>query len=258
MSALAGVILGIFGEDVVAKLRNKLWKKYLHLPVAYFDDTKTGEISSRLVNDTSQVKNLLANTLPNSITSILQFFGSLVIMITMDWQMTLIIFLAVPLITLALRPVLKRSIKIGLARQDALANFSSNATDVLSEIRLVKSSNSEKHEAANGNKEISILYKIGMKEAILNSVMIPLMNMTMMVLFLGLLGYGAIRVMNHSLTMGALISFLMYLFQLHQSLRSVSSLTNFLKLAVQPSGLSRSYKLTTKKAALRKSQILKA
>ncbi|WP_297817646.1 ABC transporter ATP-binding protein [uncultured Lactobacillus sp.] len=226
LSALAGVVLGIFGEDVVAKLRNQLWKKYLHLPVVYFDDTQTGEISSRLVNDTSQVKNLLANTLPNSITSILQFFGSLVIMITMDWQMTLIIFLAVPLITLALRPVLKRSIKIGLARQDALAKFSSNATNVLSEIRLVKSSNSEKIESANGDKEIHTLYEIGMREAMLNSIMIPLMNMVMMVLFLGLLGYGAIRVMNHSLSMGALISFLMYLFQLLAPVFTISQFFN--------------------------------
>lgn len=226
LSALAGVVLGIFGEDVVAKLRNQLWQKYLHLPVAYFDDTKTGEISSRLVNDTSQVKNLLANTLPNSITSILQFFGSLIIMITMDWQMTLIIFLAVPLIVLALRPVLKRSIKIGLARQDALANFSSNATDVLSEIRLVKSSNSEHVEADNGHKEIHTLYNIGMKEAMLNSIMIPLMNMVMMILFLGLLGYGAIRVMNHSLTMGSLISFLMYLFQLLAPVFTISQFFN--------------------------------
>lgn len=225
-SALAGVVLGIFGEDVVAKLRNKLWTKYLHLPVNYFDNTKTGEISSRLINDTSQVKNLLANTLPNSITSVLQFVGSLVIMLTMDWQMTLVIFFMVPLLALGVRPVLKRSIKIGLERQDALARFSSNATDVLSEIRLVKASNSEKFEQKNGQKEVGILYKIGMREAVLNSVMIPLMNMIMMILFLGLLGYGAIRVMNHTLTMGALISFLMYLFQLLAPIFTISQFFN--------------------------------
>lgn len=69
IGALSGLILGIFGEDVVAKMRKTLWSKLLHLPVKYFDNTKTGEISSRLVNDTSQVKNLLANTLPNAVTS---------------------------------------------------------------------------------------------------------------------------------------------------------------------------------------------
>lgn len=102
IGALSGLILGIFGEDVVAKLRKTLWQKLLHLPVKYFDNTKTGEISSRLVNDTSQVKNLLANTLPNAVTSLLQFFGALVIMMAMDWQMNLIMFIAVPLVVVAL------------------------------------------------------------------------------------------------------------------------------------------------------------
>lgn len=125
VGALSGLILGIFGEDVVAKLRKTLWQKLLHLPVKYFDNTKTGEISSRLVNDTSQVKNLLANTLPNAVTSLLQFFGALVIMMAMDWQMTLIMFIAVALVVVALLPIMQQSRKIGRNLQDELANFSS-------------------------------------------------------------------------------------------------------------------------------------
>lgn len=195
VGALSGLILGIFGEDVVAKLRKTLWQKLLHLPVKYFDNTKTGEISSRLVNDTSQVKNLLANTLPNAVTSILQFFGALVIMMAMDWQMTLIMFIAVPLVVVALLPIMQQSRKIGRKRQDELANFSSDSTSVLSEIRLVKSSNGEPKELNVGSNRISSLYGIGVKEAFINSLTQPIINM-MMLLFLGILGYGAIRVMN--------------------------------------------------------------
>ena len=55
-STLSGILLGIFGENIVAKLRKQLWEKFIKLPVKYFDNVKTGEISSRLVNDTSQVK----------------------------------------------------------------------------------------------------------------------------------------------------------------------------------------------------------
>ena len=214
ISALSGLILGIFGENVVANLRKKLWQKLLHLPVSYFDNTKTGEISSRLVNDTSQVKNLLANTLPNAMTSLLQFFGALVIMLTMDWQMTLIMFIAVPIVLLAMLPIMRQSRSIGRKRQDELANFSSDSTSTLSEIRLVKSSNAENKELNTGYYRINSLFNIGKKEALINSLTQPLTNMLMMILFLGILGYGAIRVMNGSLTMGALISFLMYLFQI--------------------------------------------
>ena len=225
VGALSGLILGIFGEDVVAKLRKTLWQKLLHLPVKYFDNTKTGEISSRLVNDTSQVKNLLANTLPNAVTSLLQFFGALVIMMAMDWQMTLIMFIAVPLVVVALLPIMQQSRKIGRKRQDELANFSSDSTSVLSEIRLVKSSNGEPKELNVGSNRISSLYDIGVKEAFINSLTQPIINM-MMLLFLGILGYGAIRVMNGSLTMGTLVSFLMNLFQIISPVIIISQFFN--------------------------------
>lgn len=226
ISALSGLILGIFGENVVANLRKLLWNKLLHLPIKYFDNTKTGEISSRLVNDTSQVKNLLANTLPNAITSILQFFGALIIMLAMDWQMTLIMFISIPVVILAMLPVMRQSRKIGRKRQDELANFSSDSTSTLSEVRLVKSSNAEDKELNRGNKRIDNLFNIGKKEAWVNAITQPLTNMLMMVLFLGILGYGAIRVMNGSLTMGSLISFLMYIFQIMSPVLIISQFFN--------------------------------
>lgn len=188
--------------------------------------TSTGEISSRLVNDTSQVKNLLANTLPNAITSLLQFFGAVVIMFMMDWQMSLIMILAVPLVIFVLLPFMKLSGKIGRDRQDELANFSSDSTNVLSEIRLVKSSNSEQKELATGKKRIAKLYSIWVKESWVNSLMQPISNMLMMILVIGILTYSAIRVMQGSLTMGAFISFLMYLFQLMGPVIMVSQFFN--------------------------------
>ncbi len=225
-SALSGLLLGIFGENVVSKLRKQLWQKLLKIPVKYFDDVKTGEISSRLVNDTSQVKDLLTSTLPNAMTSLLQFVGALVIMLAMDWRMTLLMFVAVPLVILVMLPVMNQSRKIGRVRQDELAKFASDSTDVLGEVRLVKSSNGEEHELAKGNRRIDNLYHVGRKEALINSVTQPITNMLMMIMFLGILGYGAIRVMNGAMTMGALVSFLMYLFQIISPIVVISQLFN--------------------------------
>ena len=225
-SALSELLLGIFGENVVSKLRKQLWQKLLKIPVKYFDDVKTGEISSRLVNDTSQVKDLLASTLPNAMTSLLQFVGALVIMLAMDWRMTLLMFVAVPLVILVMLPVMNQSRKIGRVRQDELAKFASDSTDVLGEVRLVKSSNGEEHELAKGNRRIDNLYHVGRKEALINSVTQPITNMLMMIMFLGILGYGAIRVMNGAMTMGALVSFLMYLFQIISPIVVISQLFN--------------------------------
>ncbi|MBP2057532.1 ATP-binding cassette subfamily B protein AbcA/BmrA [Lactobacillus colini] len=147
-------------------------------------------------------------------------------MLTMDWQMTIIMFIAIPLVILAMLPIMHQSRKIGRKRQDELANFSSDSTSTLSEIRLVKSSNAEKQELARGNSRIDNLFNIGKKESWINALTQPLTNMLMMVLFLGILGYGAIRVMDGSLTMGSLISFLMYIFQIMSPVLIISQFFN--------------------------------
>ncbi|GAX03494.1 multidrug ABC transporter ATP-binding and permease protein [Secundilactobacillus pentosiphilus] len=214
ISAFSGSILGFFGEDVVSKLRQFLWDKILRLPVGYFDETRSGEISSRLINDTSQVKDLLANSVPNMVTSILQLVGALVLMLVMDWKMTLIMFIAVPLVLALMMPVIKQSRKIAIARQDALADFNGQSSEILSDIRLVKSSTAEDVEREGGYQKIDKLYRIGLKEAIYDSVASPLMQMMMMGMMIGMLIYGASRVAQDTMTFGTLISFLMYLTQM--------------------------------------------
>lgn len=120
------------------------------------------------------MKDLLASTLPNAMTSLLQFVGALVIMLAMDWRMTLLMFVAVPLVILVMLPVMNQSRKIGRVRQDELAKFASDSTDVLGEVRLVKSSNGEEHELAKGNRRIDNLYHVGRKEVLINSVTQPI------------------------------------------------------------------------------------
>ncbi|CAJ1229635.1 ABC transporter ATP-binding protein [Lactiplantibacillus xiangfangensis] len=214
ISAVSGTLLGIFGENVVANLRTTLWHRLVRLPVSYFDDVKTGEMTSRLVNDSTQIKDLLANAFPQMVTSLLQLVGALVIMVLMDWKMTAIMVLAIPLILLVMMPIMRQSSKIGRQRQDALAGFNGTADETLSEIRLVKSSNAEPSETTNGSQQITKLYQIGLKEAMYDSVAGPVMTASMMALFVGVLVYAAARVASGTMLMGTLVSFLMYLFQI--------------------------------------------
>lgn len=214
ISAGSGAILGFFGENVVNKLRQFLWNKVLVLPVSYFDETKSGEVASRLVNDTSQVKDLLANSVPNMVTSILQLVGALVLMVVMDWKMTLIMFIGVPLVVLCILPIANQSRKIAHARQDTLADFNGGVSETLGEIRLVKSSTAEDVERHAGDQKIDKLYRIGLKEAIYDSVSGPVMQMVMMGMMIGILIYGASRVAQGTMSFGTLISFFMYLVQM--------------------------------------------
>ena len=214
ISAVSGSILGFFGEDVVSKLRQFLWNKILRLPVGHFDETRSGELSSRLINDTSQVKDLLANDVPNMATSILQLVGALVLMLLMDWKMTLIMFIAVPLVLMLMLPIIRQSRKIAVARQDALADFNGQSSEIISDIRLFKASTAEEVEREDGGQKIDKLYRIGLKEAVYDSIASPLMQMMMMGMVIGMLIYGASRVSQGTMTFGTLISFLMYLTQM--------------------------------------------
>ncbi|GAA3180006.1 ABC transporter ATP-binding protein [Fructilactobacillus sanfranciscensis] len=214
VNALSGTLLGFFGENVVANLRKLLWNKILRFPVSYFDNVKTGTLTSRLVNDSDQIKNLLSVSFPSSVTSIFQLIGALTIMLFMDWRMTLIMFIAVPLVMTVMRPLMRKTRQVGRQRQDELADFSGKAEETLNEIRLVKSSNAENYEAKSGNQMVNNLFKIGLKEAIYDSIASPLMGTVMMALMVGVLAYGAHRVATGTMTIGTMFAFLMYLFQI--------------------------------------------
>lgn len=214
IGACSGTVLGFFGEDVVYKLRKTLWNKILKLPVHYFDETQSGQITSRLVNDSTQVKELLANSVPKTATSIIQLVGAMVLMMIMDWRMTIIMFIAIPLVLVCLLPIVRQSHKIARARQDALADLNGKAGEMLGEVRLVKSSTAEPLEKSAGDQRMFRLYRIGRREAIYDSIAGPVMGMVMMAMVLGILAYGAIRVREGAIDIGTLFSFLMYLVQL--------------------------------------------
>lgn len=232
ISAIGGAILGVFGENVIQNLRKTLWKKLITLEVKYFDTVKVGETSSRLVNDTSQVKQLLANTFPQTLSSVILLLGSVYMMFRMDWHMTLAMVIVVPVIVLIILPILTVGSKLGHMRQDALAEFNGIASETLAEIRLVKTSNAEKQARKRGNFEINKLFKVGRKEAAFDATMMPIMMMFMMIMIFGLLAYGMHRVATGEMQIGTLMSFLMYLFNLMSSVPVIGMLfTEMAKVA---------------------------
>ncbi len=224
ISAIGGTVLGIFGENVIQNLRKNLWLKLTTLKVKYFDTIKSGEISSRLVNDTSQVKQLLANTFPQTISSIILVLGSVYMMIRMDWRMCLAMLVTVPIVLIIMLPIFGFGTKVGHMRQDALAEFNGIASETLSEIRLVKTSNAEKQAQMRANREVDKLFKVGKKEAVFDATMQPLMMMAMMSMIFGLLAYGMHRIAIGAMAIGTLMSFLMYLFNLIGAMPSVATL----------------------------------
>jgi ATP-binding cassette subfamily B protein AbcA/BmrA len=214
LGTIGGFLLRYVGESAVKTLRERLWTHLLHLPVGYFDAHKSGESSSRLVNDTSVIKDLVTTQFPNFVTGAIQLVGSMVILFWMDWKMAALMFSAVPLIALIMLPIGKIMSKLGRQLQAATANFNADASEKLAEIRLIKASNGEKSEQESGRRLITSIFSLGVKDAKVEAVLQPIMMTAMLGLFVGILGYGAVRVQAGTLTSGALVAFLLYLFNI--------------------------------------------
>lgn len=224
VSAIGGTVLGIFGENVIQNMRKRLWTKLTTLKVAYFDSVKAGEMSSRVTNDTSQVKQLLAVTFPQTVASLITVAGTVYMMIKMDWHMSLAMVIAVPVVILLMFPVMAFGSKVSHVRQDAMSHFNGIATETLSEIRLVKTSGAEKQAQVRAADEVDRLYQVGKKEAVFDAAMQPIMMMVFMSMVFGLLAYGMHRIAIGAMSFGVLMSFLMYLFNLIGAMPIIATL----------------------------------
>ncbi|MCO0597466.1 ABC transporter ATP-binding protein/permease [Peribacillus butanolivorans] len=207
-------LLNRIGQSVVAGIRDQLWRKLLVLPVNYFDEHQSGETVSRMTNDTTVVKGLISEHLSNFVTGIISIVGSMIVLFVLDWKMTLLMLITIPLSVLILMPLGKKMHQISKGMQDETASFTSILQQVLTEIRLVKASNAETFEYQNGKKGITKLFQFGLKEAKIQALIGPLMSLVMMALLVLILGYGGMRVSSGALTAGALVAFIMYLFQI--------------------------------------------
>jgi len=206
--------LSYVGQKVVAKLRDRMWKKLIRLPVSHFDEESSGETVSRVVNDTGIVRELISNHLPQFITGIISIVGAVTILLIMDWKMTLIMLISVPVTVAIMIPLGTRMAKISRGLQDETAVFTGNIQQTLSEIRLMKASNAEENEEAKGLSGIQKLFGFGLKEARINALIAPFMYLVVMVVIVMIIGYGGMRVANGTMSTGSLVAFLLYLFQI--------------------------------------------
>lgn len=207
-------LLSFAGQKVVARLRERMWAKLIRLPVRYFDKQSSGETVSRIVNDTSIVKELITSHFPNFATGIISIIGAIIILLLMDWKMTLLMLISVPLTLAIMMPLGRKMAKISRGLQDETAVFTGHITQTLGEIRLMKASTAEKIEEENGYNGIDKLFSFGLKEARIFAMIGPIMQLMIMVVIVLIIAYGGMRVVNGTMSTGSLVAFLLYLFQI--------------------------------------------
>jgi len=214
ISGVSIYLLSFVGQKIVARLRERMWVKLIRLPVSYFDKQSSGETVSRVINDTSIVRDLISNHFPQFITGIISIIGAIVILLIMDWKMTLLMLISVPLTFIIMMPLGRKMAKISRGLQDETAAFTGHIQQTLSEIRLMKASTAEKYEEAKGLSGIEKLLGFGLKEARITALIAPIMYLVVMIVIVMIIGYGGMRVANGTMSTGSLVAFLLYLFQI--------------------------------------------
>lgn len=202
------------GERVVANLRKLLWQHVLHLKIPFFDKNETGDTMSRITQDTSVVKELVTDHLVSFVTGIFSIVGAVGILLWIDWKMTLLMLVSVPLAILTMLPLGAKMHKISKANQDELASFSGQLGRILSNIRLIKATQAEEKENSKGAASIESLYRYGIKEAKILAFLSPIMTLIMMVVLILIFGYGGAQIAAGHISAGELVAIMIYLVQI--------------------------------------------
>lgn len=214
LSGVTFYMMRKLGERIVANLRMKVWAHVLRLRIPYFDAHESGETMSRITQDTNVIKELITDHLISFISGLFAIVGAVIILIIIDWKMTLLMLISVPVAILLTLPLGQRIHKIARANQDELASFTGQLGRVLTNIRLVKTSQTENYEQLNGEEKIQHLYQFGLKESKILAVLSPIMTFIMMVVLILLFGYGGAKVATGAITAGELVAIIIYLVQI--------------------------------------------
>lgn len=232
LSGFGTYLLSKIGEKTIYSIREKLWRHLIKLNMRFFDKNESGQLMSRITDDTNVINLFISEKAPSVLPSLLTLIGSVAMLFILDWQMTLITFIILPLFIAIMIPLGKSMGKISKATQTEIANFSGLLGRVLTEMRLVKVTTSEEKELEKTKTTLLDIYKLGLKEAKIRAIISPLSGIIMMLTVAIILGFGGIRVSSGAITAGTLVAMIFYVIQLSAPILNFSMFITDYKKAV--------------------------
>ncbi|MGB4136723.1 MAG: ABC transporter ATP-binding protein [Microbacterium sp.] len=171
LSALLGIaqtwLTSTVGNSVTGDLRVKLFEHLQAMELGFFTRTKTGVIQSRLQNDVGGVSGVLTNTVTSILGNVVTVIASLVAMIIIDWRLTIIAVIVMPVLVLIQRRVGQVRARIAGATQESLSELTAITQETLSVsgILLSKSFNRQRAESDRYRRENRNLVRLQVRQA---------------------------------------------------------------------------------------------
>jgi ATP-binding cassette subfamily B protein len=213
------------GEGVIYDLRVALYARLQRMSLHFFTNTKLGELMSRLNNDVVGAQNAISNTIVSIITNIIQAAAVLLVMLTLEWRLTLISIVILPLFILAARHMGERLRNISRQQMEANAqmNATMNETLNIGGALLVKLFGRIGTEVKRFESRASLVRDLGIQRALLGAVFFIIIGMVSAVGTALVYGIGGYLVMQKAFTIGTIVAFGSYMSSLYSALAGLTN-----------------------------------
>ncbi|MBT9672331.1 ATP-binding cassette domain-containing protein [Secundilactobacillus kimchicus] len=231
-SYLQQFIMTKISQRTVYKLRREMKHKMRVVPIRYYDTHSNGDIMSRAVNDMDNIANTMQQNLTQVVTSAVTFIGTLWMMLTISWQLTLIALVTIPLSLVVVGVVAPRSQRYFAAQQKSLGLLNDQVEENYAGQLVLKSFNKEQATVEAFEEQNTKYYQAAWKAQFISGIIMPLM------MFLNNIGYvfvaiiGGIQVSQGSVTLGNVQAFLQYTNQFSQPISQLANLMNTIQSTV--------------------------
>lgn len=216
--------LAYVGEKAVVDIRVQVYSHLQQLSLRFFGDYRTGEIVSRITNDTSMLQAAITDDLVALLRQGITLIGAVILLFWLDWRLTLIILLGIPFITLTMVWLGRKIRKESKAVQDALARSASVVEETTSGIRIVKSFTRERYEIARFSRSVNEIYAAAIRRAKIGAVLGPIIGLLAFASITITLWFGAYEVIQGWLTAGDLVAYLIYTMMVATPIASLAGL----------------------------------
>jgi ATP-binding cassette, subfamily B, bacterial len=222
MEFLRSYMAHIAGWGVVADVRTAVYRQLQKLSLRYYEDKQTGQLMSRVVNDTDLLEKLIAHAVPDVLVNVLTLIGVCVMLSLISPQLMLLTLVPIPLIILAMRAFAIYVQPAFRKRQKELGELNAILQDNLSGMREIKAFTREEAEAQRiGSRVInyknSLLYALKMM-----ATFHPLVNLASGLGIIVVIYFGGRMALNGTLALEDLVAFFLYLELFYQPVQRLT------------------------------------
>lgn len=231
-SGIRGSIFTVVGGRVNVRLRLRLMDSLLVQDIGFFDTTKTGDITSRLSSDTTLVGDQVTLNVNVFLRSLVQAIGVLIFMFVLSWQLSILAFISVPVITVLSKWYGQFIRNLTKVMQTKLANGNSVSEAAISSMPTVRAFDAAPTELKEFEECMKKYLSLTMKAAVAYSGYATCATSLPQLVTALVVYYGGLLVRNGDLTTGELVSFLLYLTSLSDAFSSIGYIFSSLTQAV--------------------------